>query len=148
MVALIRPAMVSDPHQVGNLLAKLNQNRLSSAPRIVGRAGRALAWLAMLLALSLASPAPGSGGRKSNRPDQQEFQRQLKLIGAHDEAAAMKLAEWAYNEVTLASGQGSLHYTPFEQYRLPPYSHNTSSRSPSMMLFSGHKIGTGVIGDL
>lgn len=96
MVVLIRPVGVSDPQQVDYPSLVIHQNRLSTARQSDGRVWKAIVWLAILLALSLTSAASGGGGGKeSNRPDRQEFQRRLKLIGEHDESAAMKLAEWA-----------------------------------------------------
>ena len=52
-----------------------------------------MAWLAMVLALLLATSAAGK--EKANHAEKQEFQRRLKLIAANDEASAMRLAEWA-----------------------------------------------------
>ncbi|MCH7572545.1 MAG: DUF1570 domain-containing protein [Planctomycetes bacterium] len=55
-----------------------------------------MAWLAMFLALTLATPATGvTGVEESTRTEKSELQRRLKLIASHDEASIMQLAEWA-----------------------------------------------------
>ncbi len=59
-----------------------------------------MAWLAMVLALLLATSA--AGNEKSKHSEQREFQRRLKLISSNDEAAALQLANWAEGKRLLA----------------------------------------------